>query len=100
MGTRELHAPSPPSAAHALLAAPIVPVEKKDGTIRLCVDYRKLNQEAKFAMPRIEEVLDSVGSATIISTLDLAKGYWQIPLAEEGVQGEDGIHHTLRALRV
>ena len=67
-------------------AAPIVPVEKKDGTIRLCVDYRKLNQDTKFdayPMPQIEEVLDSVGSATIISTLDLAKGYWQIPLAEE-----------------
>ena len=44
----------------------IVLVEKKDGTVWFCVDYRKLNQLAKFdayPMPRIEEVLDSIGSA-------------------------------------
>ena len=67
-------------------ASPIVLVEKKDGTVRFCVDYRKLNQLAKFdayPMPRIEEVLDSIGSAMYITTLDLAKGYWQIPLSKE-----------------
>jgi len=34
-------------------------------------------------MPRIEELIDTIGSAVVISTLDLAKGYWQIPMAEE-----------------
>ena len=66
-------------------ALPIVLVDKKDGTIRFCVDYRKVNQVAKFdayPMPRVEEVLDSIGSAKFITTLDLARGYWQIPLAE------------------
>ena len=66
-------------------ASPIVLVDKKDGTIRFCVDYRKVNQVAKFdayPMPRVEEVLDSIGSAKFITTLDLARGYWQIPLAE------------------
>ena len=67
-------------------ASPIVLVEKTDGSVRFCIDYRKLNQRTKFdayPMPRIEEVLESIGSAAIISTLDLAKGYWQIPLSED-----------------
>ena len=44
------------------------------------MDYRKLNQETKFdayPMPRIEELLDEIGKAKFITTLDLAKGYWQ-----------------------
>lgn len=67
-------------------ASPIVLVEKKDGTVRFCMDYRKVNSVTKFdayPMPRIEEVLESIGSAKVISTLDLAKGYWQIPLSED-----------------
>ena len=66
-------------------ASPIVIVEKKDGGLRFCVDYRRLNQLLKFdayPMPRIEEVFESVGSSTVITTLDLASGYWQIPIAE------------------
>ena len=65
-------------------ASPTVLVEKKDGDIRFCVDYRKLNRVSKFdayPMPRVEDVLDNVGAAKYISTLDLAKGYWQIPMA-------------------
>ena len=56
-------------------AAPVVLVEKKDGGIRFCVDYRKLNEVAKYdayPMLRVEEVLESVG---VLSTLDLSKGY-------------------------
>ena len=67
-------------------ASPLVIVTKKDGGVRLCVDYRKLNQETKFdayPMPRIEELLDEIGKAKFITTLDLAKGYWQVPLAKE-----------------
>ena len=67
-------------------ASPIVLVTKKDGSVRFCVDYKKLNQTAEFdayPMPRVEELIDTVGPATIISTLDLAKGYWQIPMAED-----------------
>ena len=66
-------------------ASPIVLVAKKDGDVRFCVDYRKLNRVAKFdayPMPRIEELIDTVGPARVISTLDLAKGYWQIPVDE------------------
>ena len=64
-------------------ASPIILVSKKDGGIRFCVDYRKLNAKSAFdayPMPRIEELFEKIGPARVISTLDLAKGYWQIPL--------------------
>ena len=67
-------------------ASPVALVEKKDGEVRFCVDYRKLNQVARsdaYPMPRVEEVLETVGLAKFISTLDLARGYWQVPMAEE-----------------
>ena len=65
-------------------AAPIVLVGKKDGSLRLCVGYRRLNSLSKanaYPMPRIEELLDGLGKAKYLSTLDLAKGYWQVPVA-------------------
>ena len=68
------------------LASPVVLVEKKDGSVRFCVDYRKVNQVAKFdayPMPRVEDVLEEVGPAKYMSTLDLARGYWQVPMAQE-----------------
>ena len=66
--------------------SPIVLVPKKDGSVRFCVDYRKVNAGAKFdayPMPRVEEVFDSIGPVGFITTVDLAKGYWQIPMAED-----------------
>ena len=51
-------------------ASPMVIVEKKDGRLQFCVDYRRLNQLSKFdayPMPRIEEVFESVGSFTVIT---------------------------------
>ena len=67
-------------------SSPIVVVKKKDGSNRICVDYRKLNAITKFdayPMPRIDEMLDAIGNAKYISTLDLAKGYWQIPMDQQ-----------------
>ena len=67
-------------------SSPVVLVPKKDGGVRFCVDYRGLNQVADFdayPMPRTDEILDRVGAAKFISTLDLSRGYWQIPLAQE-----------------
>ncbi len=52
--------------------------------LRFCVDYRKVNAVSKFdayPMPRVDELLDRLGTARFYSTLDLTKGYWQIPLS-------------------
>ena len=65
-------------------SSPIVLVKKKDGTMRVCVDYRRLNavtQVEAYPMPRIDEIIDQLGKARYISTLDLTKGYWQMPVA-------------------
>ena len=70
-------------------AAPLVIVKKKDGSLRMCVDYRRLNSISKvdaYPMPRVDEMLDQLGRAKYISTMDLTKGYWQVPVAEEDQQ--------------
>ena len=53
---------------------------------RFCVDYRKVNEVSGFdayLMPRVDELLDRLGTARFFTTLDLTKGYWQIPLSPE-----------------
>lgn len=67
-------------------ASPVVVVTKKDGSLRLCIDYRKLNScspRDAFPLPRIEEALESLGQAKYFSTLDLTSGYWQVEVAEQ-----------------
>ena len=64
-------------------SSPIVLVRKKDGTLRFCVDYRHLNSVTKadtYPLPRIDDLLDQLGKSRHFSTLDLASGYWQIPV--------------------
>ena len=66
-------------------ASPIVLVRKKNGKIRLCVDYRKLNEltvKDSYALPRIEEVLDSLHGARYFTTIDMKSGYHQVEVEE------------------
>ncbi|CAM4693719.1 unnamed protein product [Lepidochelys olivacea] len=66
-------------------ASPLVLVPKPDGEIRFCMDYHKLNAVTcpdNYPMPRTDERLKKLGRAQFISTLDLTKGYWQVPLDE------------------
>uniref|UniRef100_A0A3B1IMD5 Gypsy retrotransposon integrase-like protein 1 n=1 Tax=Astyanax mexicanus TaxID=7994 RepID=A0A3B1IMD5_ASTMX len=66
-------------------SSPCILVPKPDGTLRFCTDYRKVNAVTRvdsFPLPRMEDCVDSVGSARYVSTLDLLKGYWQVPLTQ------------------
>ena len=62
-------------------------VKKKDGTWRMCVDYRELNAKTKnidpYILPRIDDTLESLGGAKYFCTLDLISGYHQVELTEE-----------------
>ena len=69
--------------------SPVLLVTKADGSLRFVTDFRKMNSvnivPESVSLPRIDDSLDSLGSsrAKIFSTLDLLKGYWQVPIHED-----------------
>ncbi len=67
-------------------ASPLVPVKKADGGIRLCVDFRKLNDvtvKEPYYIPSFEEMIERVGQGSVLSKVDLAKGFHQVLVDEE-----------------
>ena len=67
-------------------ASPIVPVMKKNGDVRVCVDFRYLNKcilREHYQMPTLEELLSKINGATVYSSLDARSGYHQIPVEDE-----------------
>jgi hypothetical protein len=69
--------------------APVLFVKKKDGTMRLCVDYRELNRvtiKNKYPLPRIDDLFDQLKEAKVFSKIDLRSGYHQLKVKEEDVQ--------------
>ncbi|KAL0821690.1 hypothetical protein ABMA28_005122 [Loxostege sticticalis] len=67
-------------------AANVVLVTKKDGGVRLCVDYRRLNavtEPDRYPLPRMDDVLHAAKTSNFMSTLDLRSGYFQVSVAEE-----------------
>ena len=68
--------------------APVIFVKKKDGTFRMCIDYRALNQlteKSSYPLPRIDDLLNSLAGAQVFSTIDLSKGYYQVTVREEDI---------------
>ena len=64
-------------------AAPVVLVQKKDGSCRFCIDYRWLNKVTEFdaePIPDVEALFAALGGGKFFTRIDLAKGYWQIPV--------------------
>lgn len=67
-------------------SSPIVMVRKKTGDVRVCIDYRKLNERTikdAYPLPRIDMCLDCLSSAKLYSTIDLQSAYMQLELAKE-----------------
>ena len=67
-------------------AAPVVLVRKKDNSLRLCVDYRKLNEKTikdAYPLPRIDEALEALHGSRFFTSLDLDQGYYQVEIEEE-----------------
>jgi len=72
--------------SHSKFISGLVPVKKKDGTVRICFDGRKINKmiEPDYLAPLpVNELLMKCGNAAVFSTLDLTSSYWQIPLNKE-----------------
>lgn len=67
----------------------IVPIKKADGSLRLCIDYRKLNEltiKDCYPLPRIDEIIDKLAGSVYFTTLDATSGYSQIAISENDIQ--------------
>ena len=83
----------------------VVLVRKKDGGLRFCIDFRRLNRRTKkdaFPLPRMQETMESMVGARLFSTMDLKSGFWQVKMAKESQQytaftvGSMGVYEFLR----
>ncbi|KAB2595534.1 S ribonuclease [Pyrus ussuriensis x Pyrus communis] len=68
--------------------APVLFVRKKDGTLRLCIDYRQLNRvtiKNSYPLPRIDDLFDQLRGACVFSKIDLRSGYYQLKISRDDV---------------
>ena len=68
--------------------APVIFIKKKDGTLRLCIDYRQLNKmtiKNRYLLPRIDDLFDKLRGATIFSKIDLRSSYHQVRINDEDI---------------
>ena len=67
----------------------VVLARKKNGELRLCIDFRRLNQRTvkdSYPLPRIKEALDNIKGARFFTSLDLKQGFWEVPMDEDSKQ--------------
>ena len=72
----------------SLWGAPVLFVKKKDGSLRLCIDYRQLNQVTirnQYPLPRIDELFDQLHGSRVYSKIDLRSGYHQLRVQENDI---------------
>ena len=77
--------------------APVLFVKKKDGSMRMCVDYRELNKltiKNKYPLPRIDDLFDQLRGAQVFSKIDLRSGYHQLKVKAEDVEKTVSEHVT------
>ncbi len=73
----------------SLWSSPLVPVKKKDGSVRICVDYRQLNAVTplvRYWVPSLDEILRKVGQSCCLSTLDLTSGFHQVEMDADSME--------------
>ena len=74
--------------SHSLWGALVLFVKKKDGTLRLCIDYREINKvtlKKKYSLPRIDDLFDQLAGMKLFSKIYLRSGYHQLKVREEDV---------------
>lgn len=92
-------------ASKSNFASPITLVKKKNGSHRLCIDYRKLNEKIvkdRYPLPIMEDIIESLYNATIFTTLDLKNGFFHVDMEENSVKYSafvtpDGHYEFLKA---
>ena len=69
--------------------SPVVLVKKKDGGLRMCIDFRRLNAATKrdpYQLPRIDDLIDRMQGCAYFSSIDVLSAFWNVPMAEEDIE--------------
>ena len=75
-------------SSYSLWGAPVLFVKKKDGSMRMFIDYRELNKvtiKIKYPLPRINDLFDQLKGATVVLKIDLQSGYYQLKVRESDI---------------